>query len=134
MGYDLYGIKAKSQKGEYFRNNVWWWRKLWTFICLVSPDILSAQDMQKGHWNNGDEITEQQAEFIAKRLKETLKNGQAQQFSKNVQNSIKKAKHNNKNLKFGEKGWDYNDSYPFSLKNLKEFITFCENSGGFTIF
>jgi hypothetical protein len=28
MGMDVYGKEPKSDKGEYFRNNVWWWRPL----------------------------------------------------------------------------------------------------------
>ena len=28
---------------------------------------------------------------------------------------------------------DWNDSYPFTRKNVEEFIEFCEDSNGFTI-
>ena len=34
MGFDLYSTgKHKTPKGEYFRNNVWWWRRLADFVC-----------------------------------------------------------------------------------------------------
>ena len=26
MGMDVYGRNRCSKEGEYFRNNVWWWR------------------------------------------------------------------------------------------------------------
>jgi hypothetical protein len=32
MGFDVYGKSARSEKGEYFRNNVWWWRPLAEYV------------------------------------------------------------------------------------------------------
>ena len=33
MGFDLYSLgNHKTDKGEYFRNNVWWWRRLADFV------------------------------------------------------------------------------------------------------
>ena len=32
MGFDLYG-NSKNKEGEYFRNNVWWWRRLADYVC-----------------------------------------------------------------------------------------------------
>lgn len=32
MGMDLYGKKPLNPVGEYFRNNVWWWRPLAVFV------------------------------------------------------------------------------------------------------
>ena len=33
MGFDLYGNNKENSEGEYFRNNVWWWRRLADYVC-----------------------------------------------------------------------------------------------------
>ena len=38
MGMDVYGIAPTSERGEYFRNNVWWWRPLWDYCCEVDSE------------------------------------------------------------------------------------------------
>ena len=35
MGMDVFGLAPKEEKGEYFRNNVWWWRPLWDFVAQI---------------------------------------------------------------------------------------------------
>ena len=35
MGMDVYGKEPKNETGEYFRSNVWWWRRLWDFVCDI---------------------------------------------------------------------------------------------------
>ena len=32
MGFDLSGLNPKNETGEYFRNNVWWWRPLAQYV------------------------------------------------------------------------------------------------------
>jgi len=44
MGFDLYSTgNHKSQKGEYFRNNVWWWRPLWDWTYEQCQDIITQK-------------------------------------------------------------------------------------------
>ena len=31
--YTLMSKYEKINPGAYFRNNVWWWRPLWSFVC-----------------------------------------------------------------------------------------------------
>lgn len=133
MGFDVYGIKAKSEKGEYFRNNVWWWRRLWQFVSEYCDDILTPEDIENGTWNNGYEYSEEKAIAIAKRIKEKIKDGTAKDFSKAVSKEVDKAKRENEKLtdKLSNRNWS--EDYPFTISNLKEFATFAENSGGFTI-
>ena len=33
MGMDVYGLEPRKEKGEYFRNNVWWWRPTLGLRC-----------------------------------------------------------------------------------------------------
>jgi len=39
MGMDVMGVNPKSEVGEYFRNNVWWWRPLATYCLTVAPEV-----------------------------------------------------------------------------------------------
>jgi hypothetical protein len=32
MGMDVYGKAPTVEEGKYFRNNLWWWRPLWTYV------------------------------------------------------------------------------------------------------
>ena len=68
MGFDIYGISASGQKGEYFRNSVWWWRPLWDYVCDVCRDILTKKDKDAGHYNDGHRIDSHKAAQIAERL------------------------------------------------------------------
>ena len=29
--------------GVYFRNNVWWWRPLWDFVCMQCDDFMTDE-------------------------------------------------------------------------------------------
>ena len=72
MGFDISSTgKHKSSKGEYFRNNVWWWRRLADFVCEHTGVI---EEKNKPEWqsNGGHEVDEEQALQIAKQLKELV--------------------------------------------------------------
>ena len=133
MGFDLYGIHARSKKGEYFRNNVWWWRRLWSFVAQECSDILTEEEIENGSFNNGYEYSQETAEKIAERLTECVKDGRAKEYSANIKKLIKQAKKTNETSSIGDDSFDWNESYPFTITNVKEFATFCKNSGGFTI-
>ena len=134
MGFDLTGINAKNKKGEYFRNNVWYWRPLWDYVCVVCDKILSKKDKENGEWNNGHTINAIKAEKITKALEESIQNGFAKTYSLTHKEKMKTAIANNKKAKPDRSNWDWNENYPFTLSNLKEFITFIKNSEGFQIY
>lgn len=50
MGMDVYGNHPTGKTGEYFRNNVWWWRPLAVYCCQVAPDITAHCE----HWQSND--------------------------------------------------------------------------------
>jgi hypothetical protein len=52
MGMDVYGRNPTSKEGEYFRNNVWWWRPLAEYCMEVAPEI--AARCEGWHYNDGD--------------------------------------------------------------------------------
>ena len=57
MGMDVYGTEPKNEKGEYFRNNVWWWHPLWSYCQENYPDITAS--VKKGHDNSGDGLDDE---------------------------------------------------------------------------
>lgn len=65
MGMDVYGVNPVSEKGSYFRNNVWWWRPLWDYCCEVSE---LARSVENGHNNSGDGLDADGAKELAKTL------------------------------------------------------------------
>ena len=65
----------ESNPGYYFRNNVWWWRPLWSFVCSVCDDFLSVDDCEKGCFNDGRRISKTKATKIGKRLSKVLADG-----------------------------------------------------------
>jgi len=137
MGFDLYGINPKTnipkpdfiwndeesrkayfawQKntpGGYFRNNVWYWRPLWAFICDSCSNILTLKDMELGCNNNGHTISKTKSKRIASRLRTIIKKWE-------IGLDLDISKYATKD-------------YPFSTDNVKAFERFCENSGGFEI-
>tara|TARA_R100000008_G_C3486443_1_gene116472 strand:+ start:227 stop:595 length:369 start_codon:yes stop_codon:yes gene_type:complete len=121
MGFDIVGKKAKSEKGEYFRNNVWFWRPLWQYICIECDDILTIKQAEGGCFNDGVKISKAKAERIAKRLEEKIQDGSV---------DLHKAGYDATVDKVGDK-WAQN--YPFLTENVVKFAEFCKESGGFEI-
>lgn len=73
MGMDVIGKSAKSEKGEYFRNNVWWWRPLWNYCEELHGDI--ARDVECGYSNDGDGLDAYNALVLGQRLLDDIANG-----------------------------------------------------------
>lgn len=153
MGFDLYGENQENEKGKYFRNNCWWWRPLWNYVCIVCDKILTEKEMVGGAYNDGKKIVAPKAIKIAKKLQETIDNGEAKKYEKEYKKNLESmeqeecihckgtGKRNDEYVKGkcnGCEGTGKTDSflksYPFSVENLKDFIEFAQNSGGFRIY
>ena len=154
-------FKAKDEweddnPGEYFRNNVWWWRPLWAFISVVCDDILTEEDVERGEYNDGHEINEEKAKVISERLQLYIDNGDAERWGKERQETLDAQEDEECNICDGTgnrqeppetgagdvkcngcqgKGTvrPFNTQYPFDIENVQEFIKFAAQSGGFTI-
>ena len=133
MGFDVYGKKPKNKKGEYFRNNVWWWRRLWQFVCAICPDLIKQEEVESGQMNNGQAFSAVRAVAIATRIDKAINTGTATVWKKEIDKEIKKIKKHNKKKKSGDKGFIWGAEYPFTIQNLKNFSKFCRSSGGFEI-
>ena len=120
-------IKSKwewqeANDGAYFRNNVWWWRPLWNFVCATCENILTEKDMNAGGYNDGHKISNTKAKKIAVRLRKALKDGDVDAYE---------SWYTRKVSQLDEEDW--NKNYPFNVDNVKQFERFCEHSGGFEI-
>jgi len=157
-----------TNKGVYFRNNVWWWRRLADYIMMYTKCVDKA-DFKKWQENGGHEVDAETAEQIANQLEHLIKTGHAEKYQQAIDAEMKEAEKHNKKIKkmlaelrsevskivgeekiknlpprdypepLNKKWWkimnqtNYNSHYPFSIENVKEFIEFARNSGGFEI-
>ena len=138
MGFDLQGAKPKihteeplednhedysiwlnENPGVYFRNNIWWWRATWDYICDKCSNILSQKDIRGGQFNEGHYISGTKSLQIARKLDKLLKKGEVYKYE----------------LAYEE--WRKNQPnevpYPFNEENIKNFSRFARESGGFYI-
>jgi len=79
MGFDLHGWQPKNERGEYFRNNVWWWRRLADFV-IHKTGCVDLTDQECWHYNDGHFVPKNVAEQIAKQLRYLIKTGEVRQF------------------------------------------------------
>ena len=77
MGMDVYGKAPLGSKGEYFRNNVWWWRPLWEYCETVAPHL--TKDVS-GHTNDGDGLGKDGAEALGRILEISLSDGTCEAY------------------------------------------------------
>ena len=143
--------------GVHFRNNIWGWKPLWSFVAKVCDDILTEKDIEQGGFNNGHRISKTKANRIAKRLHKMIKKSdvKAYEFARNRHldsleqidcvlcdaTGRRKEPPNtgagdymecNRCNGTGKKDcWE--KDYPFSEDNVRQFANFCANSGGFEI-
>ena len=124
MGFDLNGMKPKanSEKGTYFRNNVWWWRPLWNFVSTYCDDILTETDIEMGSSNDCHKISKAKADKIAQRLNDLIDSGEVIKYEKQYRQHLDSLNDN-----------DWNKNYPFDIRNVRDFADFCADSGGFII-
>jgi hypothetical protein len=56
MGMDVIGRKPRTQEGEWFRINAWWWHPLADYCQQVATDV--AAGCKYWHSNDGDGLDE----------------------------------------------------------------------------
>ena len=84
--------------GSYFRNNVWWWRPLWTFVVSICDDILNADDINGGHENGGHKISKTKSKRIAARIRKMDKTKVLEGYEKQIKGIVDKATEHNKKV------------------------------------
>lgn len=73
MGMDVFGREPSSKHGEYFRNNVWYWRPLAELCIHFAPEICSA--CTYWHSNDGDGLDGDDALLLAEVLEARHQDG-----------------------------------------------------------
>ena len=140
----------EANPGIYFRNNVWWWRPLWQFVCEKFPELISDEEAESGCSNSGLLIDADKSMRIGVELTVMLDCGDVQEHSDmykaelealpqvhccvcdNNNRGNKKKKECKSCNQTGLKD-DWAKSYPFDVENVREFAKFCLESGGFEI-
>ena len=113
--------------GVYFRNNVWWWRPLWDFVCMQCDDFMTDEQKEGGSYNDGRLIDQETAAKIGTKLEILLKDGTVKRWEKHIKTRNEDlAKDNDEDKRFMS-------NYPFSQDNVENFAKFCLESGGFEI-
>lgn len=79
MGMDVYGKNPTGETGKYFRNNVWYWRPLATYVQKVAPDICCKCK----HWqsNDGNGLNSTDSIRLADRLQAEIDSGRTQAYA-----------------------------------------------------
>jgi len=105
-----------SNKGYYFRNNVWYWRPLAHLICavLVEKGAYTKNREATLSFNDGRTIDRHTSKVICDGLKELLRD-------------------RDRLHTLVEQYEDDTQSYVFDVENLKRFITFLEEANGFRV-
>jgi len=80
MGMDVYGIKPTGQRGEYFRNNAWWWGPLATYCNMIAPDICAP--CKGWNYNDGDGLDAAGAVALAEGLQKEIDSGRTEAFAR----------------------------------------------------
>jgi len=80
MGMDVYGIKPTGQRGEYFRNNGWWWGPLADYCNFIAPDICAP--CKGWHYNDGDGLDAAGAVALAEALQKEIDAGRTESYAR----------------------------------------------------
>lgn len=173
MGMDVFGKNPTSEAGEYFRNNVWWWRPLWQYCCEVGASVITDELAEAGCYNDGAGLDEHDATTLAQVLENEISTGRTAEYERS--NAEYRASLPREQCQFcegtgvrtdavGEEmgmptraldepeailtgrthGWcngcrgigtteSWQAQYPFSVENVREFVSFLRECGGFAI-
>ncbi|MCE4369721.1 hypothetical protein [Xanthomonas hortorum] len=154
MGMDVYGKAPVSERGTYFRNNVWWWHPLWRYCEEMAPDLIPDDNL--GHSNDGWGLDGEEAVALADRLAAALASGATGRYAKRYQETLDAlplepcticdaSGHRAEPPQTGPgprlcngcngtgKVPNFATHYPFSAENVREFEAFLRDSGGFSI-
>ena len=71
----------EANPGIYFRNNVWWWRPLWQYVCERFPEIITVEDAVSGCSNSGHLIDDEKAMKIGLGLTAKLLDGSVKAYA-----------------------------------------------------
>ena len=143
---------GQSLSGQYFRNNVWYWRPLWNYVANLCSEVITEEDLDAGHHNSGHVIDAERCKYIANALAHELLNGGVEEYKKEYDKAIERlplvkcdicdgtGQRDDEYVRGDCNGCDgkgerkhFDTGYPFEVSNVREFHTFVKNCGGFEI-
>lgn len=159
MGMDVYGKQPTAKGGEYFRNNVWWWRPLAEYACEVAPRETAGCTYWQS--NDGEGLDAAGSAALADALQAEIDSGRCAAHALKRKSAIEMMADEPCWLCEGTgtrgaapalgagdpahggircngcdgRGFVRPDaaSYPFSVENVQKFVAFLRASGGFEI-
>lgn len=151
MGMDIYGISPSDKVGEYFRNNVWYWHPLWDYCCDVDSEL--CDKVPNGHSNDGDGLDNcEECYKLADKLQHSIDTSYAEFYISQRNLEIENTPSETCDLCQGSGVRIFNDEsitcngcegkgerknistwYKLDIENIKNFIEFLKNCGGFKI-
>ncbi|GAA1745449.1 hypothetical protein GCM10009746_30630 [Microbacterium paludicola] len=157
MGMDVYGKAPTSEKGEYFRNSVWYWHPLAEYIQAAHPAL--AEPCQHWHTNDGDGLDAEQARALGEALRTDIHKGTVAAYASAYAARIESIPREGcrycegtgtrrdevgQQMGMVERGWcnacdgvgtcaPPEAHYPFDEANVAAFARFAIASGGFEI-
>ena len=93
--FDALSKFENENKGYYFRNNVWHWRPLAQYVIEHTKVITDQKKIEGFSYNDGVEISEQEAVQIARQLKHLIKTGHTEKYAEEYMAVYTQAKMNN---------------------------------------
>lgn len=142
----------KENPGIYFRNNVWAWRPLWSFVCEICDEVMSESEKHAGIYNAGKIIGKETALKMTEKLTKVIEskghikheiifNSEKLKLKKYKceickgkgvrDDNVVKGLCNRCN---GSGIWEnWGSYYLFSTKNFVRFVEFLKQSGGIII-
>lgn len=142
----------KRNPGVYFRNNIWFWRPLWNYVCNICEEVMSIDDVKAGYSNSGYKISKDVVDKMLGKLLIELASHNHISYEKKYMSDLDNLPLEKCNLCEGtgerndeyvqgecngcrgvgkRKSWE--TSYPFDHKNVEEFVSFLSESGGIKI-
>jgi hypothetical protein len=138
----LIAYRPKTESGKYFRNISGWWKALADFIIDRCPDLLRDGEAEAWFQNDGHIVSGETAVAIASRLDRLIEQGVVKKHEIEFELAYPPViccscngtgmKDKTECVTCRGRG-KLNLSY-FTEINVKKFVEFCRDSGGFDIY
>jgi len=148
LGMDLCGKQPNNETGEYFRNNVWWWRPLADYCCEIAPQYNGIS----WHSNDGDGLSAEDSVKLADILQALINDGSTARYEQKRKEMLDAMPDESCDLCDGTGTRNdaivrgecntcagtgavrpFDTYYPFSVDNVQLFVNFLRDCGGFEI-
>ena len=132
MGMDVFGVNPKSEAGKYFRANIWSWRPIHELI--EKANVLPPHIVEGMAFNDGVGPNEEQALLLAAQM-ETMLDGMDNDHTFMLTDEIDGpvAELMDSIRRSGATIVTDGPAYQAEVAHVREFITFCRESGGFEV-